>query len=75
MYIYLYLNLFTIFFPLVLSFDKRVQFYKTWPALFPAIFVNAAIFIPWDIYFTQRGVWGFNPEYLLGINFFGLPLE
>ncbi|HSI89656.1 MAG TPA: lycopene cyclase domain-containing protein [Adhaeribacter sp.] len=75
MYIYLYLNLFTIFFPLALSFDKRVAFYKTWPALFPAIFINAAVFIPWDIYFTQRGIWGFNPEYLVGINFFGLPLE
>ncbi len=75
MYIYLYLNLFTIFFPFVLSFDKRVAFYKTWPALFPAIFINAAIFIPWDIYFTQKGVWGFNPEYLVGLNFFGLPIE
>lgn len=75
MYIYLYLNLFTIFFPLVLSFDKRVAFYKTWPALFPAIFINAAVFIPWDIYFTKRGIWGFNPEYLVGINIFGLPLE
>jgi lycopene cyclase domain-containing protein len=73
--IYLYLNLFTIFFPFVLSFDKRVVFYKTWPALFPAIFINAAVFIPWDIYFTQRGIWGFAPEYLVGINFFGLPLE
>src|SRR5688572_25331807 len=75
MYIYLYLNLFTIFFPFILSFDKRVAFYKTWPALLPAIFLNAAIFIPWDIYFMQRGIWGFNPEYLLGINLFGLPLE
>ena len=75
MYIYLYLNLFTIFFPFILSFDKRVAFYKTWPALLPAIFLNAAIFIPWDIHFMQRGIWGFNPEYLLGINLFGLPLE
>ena len=73
--LYLYLNLFTIFFPFVLSFDKRVAFYKTWPALFPAIFINAAVFIPWDIYFTQRGIWGFAPEYLVGINLFGLPLE
>jgi lycopene cyclase domain-containing protein len=75
MYIYLYLNLFTIFFPFILSFDKRVAFYKTWSSLLPAIMVNALIFIPWDIYFTQRGVWGFNPEYLLGINLLGLPLE
>lgn len=75
MYIYLYLNLFTIFFPLVLSFDKRVKFYKNWPFLFPAIGVNALCFIFWDSIFTQIGVWGFNPEYLLGIYLLGLPLE
>ena len=75
MYIYLYLNLFTIFFPFVLSFDKRVQFYKNWPFLFPAIIVNALIFIAWDSTFTRIGVWGFNPDYLLGIYLFGLPLE
>jgi lycopene cyclase domain-containing protein len=75
MYIYLYLNLFTIFFPFVLSFDKRVQFYKSWPYLFPAIAVNALLFIVWDSTFTRIGVWGFNPDYLLGIYLFGLPLE
>src|SRR5687767_6113258 len=75
MYIYLYLNLLTLFFPLLLSFDKRVAFYKTWPALFPALLINALIFIPWDVFFTQQKIWGFNPEHLLGIYFLGLPLE
>ena len=75
MYIYLYLNLFTIFFPFVLSFDKRVHFYTHWKYLFPAMVVNALIFILWDSYFTRLGVWGFNPDYLLGIYLFGLPLE
>ncbi|MDB5260817.1 MAG: rane protein, partial [Adhaeribacter sp.] len=75
MYIYLYLNLFTIFFPFVLSFDKRVQFYKNWPYLFPAIALNAFLFIIWDSIFTSIGVWGFNPEYLLGLYLFGLPVE
>lgn len=75
MYIYLYLNIFTIFFPFVLSFDKRVHFYTNWKYLFPAIALNAFIFIIWDAYFTSIGVWGFNPEYLTGIYFLGLPLE
>ena len=75
MYIYLYLNLFTIFFPFILSFDKRVHFYKYWKYLFPAIAVNALIFIIWDSYFTRIGVWGFNPDYLVGIYWLGLPLE
>jgi lycopene cyclase domain-containing protein len=75
MYIYLYLNIFTILFPFLLSFDKRVQFYKNWPYLFPAMAINAVFFIVWDSLFTRHGVWGFNNEYLLGVYFFNLPLE
>ncbi|WP_439881942.1 lycopene cyclase domain-containing protein [Pontibacter sp. MBLB2868] len=75
MHIYLYLNIFTILFPLLLSFDKKVAFYRNWPALWPAILVNAAIFIVWDVLFTKAGVWGFNEAYLTGIYFFNLPLE
>jgi lycopene cyclase domain-containing protein len=75
MYIYLYLNLFTLFFPFILSFDKRVHFYTHWRFLFPAIAVNALMFISWDMLFTRLGIWGFNPAYLVGIDFFGLPLE
>ena len=75
MYIYLYLNIFTILFPLLLSFDKKVAFYKNWPALFPAILVNAIVFMAWDAWFTDIGVWGFNEEYLTGIYLFNLPLE
>ncbi|WP_242920434.1 lycopene cyclase domain-containing protein [Pontibacter liquoris] len=75
MYIYLYLNIATVLFPLLLSFDKRVAFYKKWPALFPAILVNALFFITWDMFFTSIGVWGFNEKYLVGLYLFNLPLE
>ncbi|WP_114778682.1 lycopene cyclase domain-containing protein [Botryobacter ruber] len=75
MYIYLYLNIFTFIFPLLLSFDKKVAFYKSWPWLWPAIGVNATLFIVWDVLFTRAGIWGFNPEYLTGIYLFNLPLE
>lgn len=34
-----------------------------------------AFFIPWDIIFTQSGVWGFNEKYLSGIKLGNLPLE
>jgi lycopene cyclase domain-containing protein len=74
-YIYLYLNIFTILFPLVLSFDKKVAFYKSWYALFPAIVVNAVFFIIWDVLFTEHGIWGFNEAYLTGIYIYNLPLE
>jgi lycopene cyclase domain-containing protein len=75
MYVYLYLNLLVLFFPFIFSFDKRVHFYTYWPYLFPAMAVNALVFMVWDSLFARIGIWGFNPEYLIGIDVFGLPLE
>tara|TARA_R110002012_G_scaffold4274_1_gene19630 strand:+ start:20896 stop:21474 length:579 start_codon:yes stop_codon:yes gene_type:complete len=34
-----------------------------------------AFFIPWDIIFTQNGIWGFNEKYLSGIKLANLPIE
>ena len=73
--IYLYLNLFTLSIPLVLSFDKKVAFYKHWSSLFPAIFIMAFVFIVWDILFNYYGIWSFNDNYLIGFRLLGLPIE
>jgi lycopene cyclase domain-containing protein len=61
--------------PLALSFDKKVAFYKNWKYLFPAMIIPALLYIVWDIYFTAKGVWSFNPEYIIGIKLYNLPLE
>ncbi len=75
MRLYLILNIITIVFPLLLSWDKKVRFYKQFRALLPAILIVGAGFIIWDVYYTYLGVWGFNEEHLMGLNFFGLPVE
>ncbi len=72
---YLAINLFTILVPLLLSFDKRVSFYKKFVWLLPAIGISAFLFIVWDHIFTVNGVWSFNPEHLVGVDIFDLPLE
>lgn len=74
-YTYLLINLFTVLFPVALSFDKRVQFYKSWKFIWPGMALTGLIFLGWDILFTIKGVWSFNPEYIIGISFFELPLE
>ena len=61
--------------PLALSFDKKVAFYKNWKYLFPAMIIPALLYIVWDIYFTSKGVWSFNAEYITGIKLYNLPLE
>lgn len=61
--------------PLLLSFDKKVAFYKKWKFLAPAMALPAFLYIVWDVYFTRIGVWSFHPLYISGIGFMGLPIE
>lgn len=37
--------------------------------------ITGLFFLFWDVLFTIRGVWSFNPAYIIGVKFFGLPLE
>jgi len=74
-YLYLTLNLLTILFPFLFSFYSKANFSKKWKYLWVAILIPGAIFIVWDEWFTQLGVWGFNQKYLSGLYIGSLPLE
>jgi len=73
--LYLYIDLLTFSGPFLLSFDKRVAFYKQWKYLFPAILLMAVVFIAKDVIFAANAIWGFNDTYLVGIRILGLPIE
>jgi lycopene cyclase domain-containing protein len=70
---YLWLNVGIIIAPLLLSFEKKVNFAKKFPAVLISILIVDVIFIPWDIIATARGHWAFNPEHVSTFSFFGLP--
>ena len=74
-YTYLILDIFSILFTFLLSFDKKVAFYKSWRYLFPSILITGLFFIIWDVIFTERGVWSFNPNYISGFYILNLPIE
>jgi lycopene cyclase domain-containing protein len=72
---YLLINFFTVFFPVILSFDKRVQFVKSWRYIFPGLLISGLLFLFWDHLFTVFGVWSFNSDYIQGLYILDLPLE
>ncbi|MEM7105988.1 MAG: lycopene cyclase domain-containing protein [Bacteroidota bacterium] len=74
-WLYLLVNGFTLLFPFLLSFDKKVAFYRKWRYVFPAILLTMLVFIPWDIFFTGMAVWGFNNDYFVeSLKLLNLPL-
>lgn len=74
-YTYLCINIACIIIPLLASFYKKYPFYKEWRYFLPVNIVVAFLFLVWDEWFTQMGVWGFNSDYLVGVYVFNLPLE
>jgi lycopene cyclase domain-containing protein len=75
MSLYSYILLASFSFPFLLSFDKKLQFYRMWPAILPSLVITGLLFITGDIIFAREGVWGFNPRYHSGIVIAFLPLE
>lgn len=73
--LYLWINILTLAFPLILSFDKKVAFFKNWIYLIPAIILTALFFLIWDEWFTEMGIWGFNAKYITGYYYHSLPIE
>tara|TARA_R100000935_G_scaffold14034_1_gene28249 strand:- start:17519 stop:18205 length:687 start_codon:yes stop_codon:yes gene_type:complete len=74
-YLYLWLNLGSFIVPFLFSFHPKIRFYKKWKGFLIGVFVMMAIFIPWDIAFTNNGFWGFNDAYITGYKVFNLPIE
>ena len=72
---YLLINILTIIFPLVLTFEKKLKFYKNLPYLLLSIIIVGGAYIYWDILAMARGDWAFNDIHIVGIRFFGLPIE
>ncbi|MCA0446004.1 MAG: lycopene cyclase domain-containing protein [Bacteroidetes bacterium] len=74
-YTYLLLNIGTILFPVLFSFEKQIRFVRFWPAVIPGILLTGSFFLIWDYLFTLDGVWGFNPVYLTKFYMGPLPVE
>lgn len=72
---YLLLLLCYLIVPAGLSFGKKTRVALRLRYLLPALLFGGAIFIMWDIRFTELAIWTYNPDFLTGINILQIPIE
>lgn len=72
-YLFVILGLFAL--PLLFILKKEVKYFTKLKYLLPAIIFTGIIFIIWDLRFEKLGIWGFNPEYIIGFYILNLPFE
>jgi len=72
--LYLYVLTGSLAIPLLYSFFG-LDFIKKWKNFTLSTTIIALFFLIWDLLFTQKGVWGFNHDYCVGIYLFQIPLE
>ena len=74
-YLYACIDIGCLVVPIIASFHPLVKFYNQWRFFLPVVLLVAASFILWDMLFTAKAIWGFNPIYITGTYFFNLPIE
>jgi len=72
---YLFVDVVCVTLPFLFSFHPEIKFNREFKAFFSGNFISGLGFIIWDVIFTEKGIWGFNEEFVVGINVYNLPLE
>jgi lycopene cyclase domain-containing protein len=70
---YMILDIIMLAGPLILSFDKKVAFWRSWPIVIPATFMVIIVFGIWDVFKSLSGVWWFSEVYTGTIRWGGMP--
>ena len=72
---YLIIDLLILIPVMVIALKWKFNYYKYIVPLIISILIVGTAYIIWDIIVTEIGHWSFNDDYLVGLRFFGLPLE
>lgn len=74
-YEYLFVLFLTLIVPLIMSFDKKIKFYKKIKFLFLSIFIPFIFFAVWDHFAIKRGHWNFALDKIVNIYVINIPIE
>ncbi|MDD3375183.1 MAG: lycopene cyclase domain-containing protein [Candidatus Omnitrophica bacterium] len=71
---YLWIDIIIVSIPLLLSFEKKIFYFKKWPYVLGSVLIVGPVYIAWDILATDLAHWSFNPQYVGTARIFNLPI-
>ena len=74
-YTFLSIDILVFLIPMFFMRDKRFESKRTFNQLIPGLFCIAALFTVWDLAFSHSLIRTFNPRYVIGFYFLGIPFE
>lgn len=72
---FLYIDLFLLFIPLLLSLDRKAKVLSNLKSILIASLLVMLVFSEVAIFLTGVKAWNFNEAYIIGVDYRGLPLE
>lgn len=72
---FLYLNLFLFVIPLLLALDQKAKVLGNLKTMFISSLLVMLVFSEVAVFLTGVKTWIFNPAYIIGVDYRGLPLE
>lgn len=72
---YLLINILIIIGPLMLSFERKIGYYRKWPSLLLSVALTSAVFVTWDVIAHQRNDWQFSQLHTMPWRILSLPVE
>lgn len=74
-YTFLSIDILVFMIPLFFMRDKRFESKRTFNQLIPGLLCIAVLFTVWDLVFSHTLIRTFNPSYVVGFYFLGIPFE
>jgi lycopene cyclase domain-containing protein len=71
---YVWVDLLVVAAPILLSFDRKVRFFRRWPAAIASSALVGVFYVSWDSLMTRAGAWWFSDRFAGSARFLGLPM-
>ncbi len=74
-FMYLFVLLVLLLSTLLFAYYRQIGFFGKLKYIIPSVIFSGAVFLMWDLRFSELEIWKYHPEFLSGLSILNLPFE